>query len=99
VFVRPVLRKMVGVSKLHRPTERAVLTQGVQSTAGMRQFARGRLHPTLEGTFLVDPLGTRDAPHLTDLARANALVVVPESVPAVAAGEEVDCLLLERRRG
>lgn len=99
VFVRPVIRKMVGVSKLHRPTERAVLSQPVRSTPGRRQFARGRLHPTLEGTFTVDPLGTLEAPHLTDLARANTLVVVPEQTTSLAAGEEVDCLLLERRRG
>jgi molybdopterin biosynthesis enzyme len=90
---------MVGVTKLHRPTERAVLTADVRSAPGLRQFARGRLHPTLEGEFLVDPLGASDAPHLTDLARANAFVVVPEPVTTLRAGEEVDCLLLERRRG
>jgi molybdopterin molybdotransferase len=99
VFVRPVIRKMVGVSKLHRPTERAVLSQPLSSSPGRRQFARGRLHPTVEGTFSVDPLGAGDAPHLTDLARANALVVVPEQATSMPAGEEVDCLLLERRRG
>jgi molybdopterin biosynthesis enzyme len=44
-------------------------------------------------------VGTLDAPHLTDLARANALVVVPEPAARLDAGTEVDCLLLERRRG
>ena len=99
VFVRPVIRKMVGVSRLHRPTERARLEGDLESTPGLRHFARGRIHPVAEGGFVVDPLGARQAPHLTDLARANTLVVVPESVGSLAAGEEVDCLLLERRRG
>jgi molybdopterin molybdotransferase len=99
VFVRPVIRKMVGVAKLHRPSERAVLTAPVHASTGVRQFVRGRLHPTAEGTWRVDPLGAGESPHLTDLARANALVVVPEPVAALPAGAEVDCLLLERRRG
>jgi molybdopterin molybdotransferase len=99
VFVRPVIRKMVGVAKLHRPTERATLTAPLRGAGGLRQFARGRLHPTVDGPLLVDPLGAGEAPHLTDLARANALVVVPEAVESLPAGTEVDCLLLERRRG
>jgi molybdopterin molybdotransferase len=99
VFVRPVIRKMVGVAKLHRPSERAELTAAVHASPGVRQFVRGRVHPTVEGTWLVDPLGAGESPHLTDLARANALVVVPEPVATLPAGAEVDCLLLERRRG
>ena len=99
VFVRPVIRKMVGVSRLHRPTVRATLTRDIESTRGPRQFARARVSASGEETYLVEPLGALEAPHLTDLARANALVVVPESADRLAEGAEVDCLLLERRRG
>lgn len=99
VFVRPVIRTMVGVSRLHRPTVRATLVDDIDSTAGPRQFARARVSATGEDSYQVQPLGTLDAPHLTDLARANALVVVPEAADRLEAGTEVDCLLLERRRG
>ena len=99
VFVRPVIRTMVGVSRLHRPTLRATLTDDIASTPGPRQFARARVSAWREDSYRVEPLGTLDAPHLTDLARANALVVVPESADRLDAGTEVDCLLLERRRG
>jgi molybdopterin molybdotransferase len=99
VFVRPVIRTMVGVSRLHRPTVRATLTDDIDSTPGPRQFARARVSAWREESYHVEPLGTLDAPHLTDLARANALVVVPESADRLEAGTEVDCLLLERRRG
>jgi molybdopterin molybdotransferase len=99
VFVRPVIRKMVGVSRLHRPTVRATLTRDIESTRGPRQFARARVSASGEETFQVEPLGALEAPHLTDLARANALVVVPESTDHLVEGAEVDCLLLERRRG
>jgi molybdopterin biosynthesis enzyme len=32
---------------------------------------------------------------LTSMAAANALAVVPEDVPGIAAGDEVECLLLD----
>ncbi len=99
VFVRPVIRKMVGVTRLHRPTVRATLTRDIVSTAGPRQFARARVAASGEEEYQVEPLGDLAAPHLTDLARANALVVVPEAVDQLSAGAQVDCLLLERRRG
>ena len=99
VFVRPVIRKMVGVSRLHRPTVRATLTRDIDSRTGPRQFARARVSATSEESYQVQPLGALEAPHLTDLARANALVVVPEASDYLAEGAEVDCLLLERRRG
>jgi molybdopterin molybdotransferase len=98
VFVRPVIRKMVGVTRLHRRTVRATLTRDVTSVAGSRQFARARVSASGEDDYQVEPLGDLAAPHLTDLARANALVVVPEAVDHLPAGAEVDCLLLERRR-
>lgn len=99
VFVRPLIRKMVAVTRLHRPTIKATLTAGIDTDAGLRQFARARVSSTGEDTYRVEPLGALDAPHLTDLARANALVVVPEPVASLPAGAPVDCLLLERRRG
>jgi molybdopterin molybdotransferase len=99
VFVRPVIRKMVGVTRFHRPSVRATLTSDIDTTRGPRQFARARVVASGENEYRVEPLGALQAPHLTDLARANALVVVPESVAHISAGAEVDCLLLERRRG
>ena len=99
VFVRPVIRKMVGVTRLHRPTVRATLSTDISSHGGPRQFARGRVSQVGEDEYRVEQLGALQAPHLTDLARANALIVVPEAADHLAAGTEVDCLLLERRRG
>lgn len=99
VFVRPVIRKMVGVSRLHRPSVRATLTRDVSSTAGLREFVRGRVVPAGEGELNAEPLGAQEASHLTDLARATSLIVLPEDVDRLPAGSEVDCLQLERRRG
>lgn len=98
VFVRPAIRKMFGASRLHRPSVKAVLQQGMSSPEGRRQFARARLQPASDGSYLVTPLGRQESHRLGDLAYANALVVVPEHVTEVPAGQVVDVVRLEHRK-
>jgi molybdopterin molybdotransferase len=99
VFVRPAIRKMLGVSRLHRPSVKAVLQTTLRSPEGKRQFARARWSPATDGSYLVTPLAGQASHMLADLAYANALVVIPEQVTEVAAGQVVDTVLLERRKG
>jgi molybdopterin biosynthesis enzyme len=47
-----------------------------------------------EGRHYVALTGPQGSGILTSMAVANALAVVPEDVPGIAVGEEVDCLLL-----
>jgi len=99
VFVRPAIRKMLGVSRLHRPSVKAILQATLRSPEGKRQFARARWQPAPDGSYLVTPLGGQASHMVADLAYANALVVVPENVTEIAAGQVVDTVLLERRKG
>ncbi len=99
VFVRPAIRKMLGVSRLHRPRVKAVLQATLRSPEGKRQFARARWSPAPDGSYLVTPLAGQASHFLADLANANALIVVPEHVTEVAAGQVVDTVLLERPKG
>ncbi len=98
VFVRPAIRKMLGSPRLHRPSVRAVLEERLRSPDGRRQFARARVQTTTDGTHRVRPLGAQQSHLIGDLAYANALIVVPERVTEVAAGQVVDTVLLERRK-
>jgi molybdopterin molybdotransferase len=85
-FVRPAIRRMRGLSDLLRPETTAVCVQGFTSPAGKRQFARARFLPS----GAVMPAGTGQGSHvLGGLAGADALIVVPEDVTSVAAGETV----------
>jgi molybdopterin molybdotransferase len=99
VFVRPVIRKMLGVSRLHRPSVKAVIQSTLRSPDGKRQFARARWQAAPDGSDLVTPLAGQASHMVADLAYANALVVVPEHVTEIAAGQVVDTVLLERRKG
>jgi molybdopterin molybdotransferase len=96
VFVRPAIRKMLGVEPLLRPTVRAVCTDALRSPEGKRQFARSWLDVEA-GRYVVRPVGAQGSHLVNDLAHANALIVVPEDVTAVPAGGTVTVMVLERR--
>ncbi|WP_129665632.1 gephyrin-like molybdotransferase Glp [Phytoactinopolyspora endophytica] len=98
VFVRPAIRKMFGAARLHRQSVKAVLQQTLRSPEGRRQFARARLQPSSDGSYLVTPLGTQESHRLGDLAYANSLIVVPEHITEVTAGQVVDAMRLEHRK-
>jgi len=96
VFVRPVIRRMLGVVPLHRPTVRAVCESAFPSPAGKRQYARAWLD-VVDGRYVVRPVGGAGSHLVGDLAHANALIVVPEAVTDVPAGGTVEVMVLERR--
>ncbi len=98
VFVRPVLRRMLGVTPLERPRVRAVSTEAITSPAGKRQYRRGWLD-VVDGRYAVRPVGGPGSHLVAALAHANCLVVVPEGVTEVPAGSPVTVMVLERRQG
>ena len=91
LFVRPALRALQGKASGHQRTARAVLTAPLRSPRDKRSFLRGVLAD--DGTE-VTPLSGQASHQLAALARANALIVVPEQVVAMQEGDvaEVICL-------
>ncbi|MFI2642859.1 gephyrin-like molybdotransferase Glp [Streptomyces sp. NPDC018610] len=91
LFVRPVIRVLMGLEDLHRPTARATLAadRALSSPRGRRQFLRGRY---LDGE--VTPVGGSGSHLIAALARADALIVVPEDTESVEPGTEVEVVLL-----
>lgn len=97
VFVRPTLRRMLGVEPLNRPTVRARLTDAITSPPGRRTYARAWVSVE-KGEYVVKPVGGSGSHLIASLAGANALVVVPEDATEVAAGAVATVMLLERRQ-
>jgi molybdopterin molybdotransferase len=95
VFVRPVIRRLLGHTDIYRPVVRAVLTENLNSPEGKRQFARAVLSVE-DGRYVVRPAVGQGSHMLGALARANALVVVPEPVTRVQAGEAVAVMRLDQ---
>ncbi len=91
LFVRPVVRTLMGLDPVHRETVRARCTEPIDgSPRGRRQFLRARHDPA--GT--VTPVGGAGSHLVRALAHADALIVVPEDVTSVERDAEVDVVLL-----
>lgn len=88
VFVRPLLREAAGLPPVR--SFRAAVEQPIPSVAGKRQYRRGRLGEDGRVQLIAGP-----GSHLVAaMASADVLLAVPEDVPSVAAGDEVEVLPL-----
>jgi len=84
VFVAPLLRTVAGLPQAVR--ERRQLSDAVVSVAGRRQFLRGR---AAEGGRVV--IASGPGSHLVaGLAASDLLVIIPEDVTALNAGDDVE---------
>jgi molybdopterin molybdotransferase len=97
VFVRPALRRMLGVEPIMRPVVRARVTEALRSPPGRRSYLRAWLSVE-QGAYTVRPIGGAGSHLIASLAAANALIVVPEASTEVDSGSAVSVLMLERRQ-
>lgn len=99
LFVRPVIRRMMGIDDVHRPRVRARLVAEslLNSPSGKRQFLRGKYVPPAEGELLgtVEPVGGPGSHLVAALAQADALLVVPEETTEVKPGVDLEVVLLD----
>lgn len=93
VFIRPALRALQGLPPEPLPVVAARLTGPVTSPAGLRNFLRGALEYR-DGGYHVSPAEGQGSHQMFALASSNALVVVPEDVTELAAGDDVDVMML-----
>jgi molybdopterin molybdotransferase len=93
LFGRPALFKMLGKRGWERPRVRAVADERIENADGRRVYARAILTQR-DGRSYVSLTGPQGSGILTSMALANALAVVPEDVPAIEPGDEVECLVL-----
>ncbi|MCX5111404.1 molybdopterin molybdotransferase MoeA [Streptomyces sp. NBC_00378] len=93
LFVRPVIRTLMGLKDVHRPTVRATLDAGeaLSSPSGKRQFLRGT-YDAEAGT--VTPVGGSGSHLIAALAQSDALIVLPEDVTSAEPGTDTEVILL-----
>ena len=86
----PRIRTMMGLTPYSRPTvDGAGSPTRSRRRAGRRQFVRGESAPTTQRARTSTPVGGPGSHLIGDLAQANALIVVPEDVTALDAGDRV----------
>jgi molybdopterin molybdotransferase len=107
LFVRPAIRALAGRSDVLRPVDQGVILDDVQKSEGRRAFirvvaerdAQGDPRRDATGRAQVRPAGgaAGQGSHvISALATADALAVIPESVPGLPAGSAVELWWLDR---
>jgi molybdopterin molybdotransferase len=91
IFVRPAIGALQAYDGLGLEMVRAEVTGPLRSPLGRRSFARGVLD---RPAGRVTPLTGQGSHQVATLGRANALIIVPESVTQLAASETADVLIL-----
>jgi molybdopterin molybdotransferase len=94
LFGRPAIYTMLGRTDWQRRRVRAIAEEPIPNTDARRVFARA-IVTERDGRYYAALTGPQGSGILTSMALANALAVVPEDVPGIAAGEEVDAMLLD----
>lgn len=92
LFVRPMIRTMLGASTIHRPSIKAALEKPIDSTPGVRTYIRAVL---AEDGKSVLPLADQD--EQSTLSDANAFIAVAETDTSLKTGDQVTVVVLERR--
>lgn len=94
LFVRPVLRRMLGHTRLFRRPIPVMLEEPVKIGAALTHFLRAIVSVKPDGTLSARLTGPQGSGILTSMSVANALLVIPHERPQVEAGEIVNALLL-----
>lgn len=94
LFVRPVIRRMLGHERLHRRPVRVTLEEPVSIGARLTHFLRAIVTVRDTGALTARLTGPQGSGILTSMAAANALLVVPPDRPRAEAGETLHALLL-----
>jgi molybdopterin molybdotransferase len=94
VFLIPAIAKLLGLPGAAAPVRRVVTGVALAANDRRADHLRATLSVDTDGRMVATPAGMQDSSMLATLARADALVLRAPFAPAVAAGAEVEAILL-----
>lgn len=93
LYVRPALRALSGLSRLHLPTVSATAAERIQTARGLTEFVRCTLEEEA-GTYRARTTGSQSSGVLRSLSLGQGLLVAPPDVTTIDAGASVRVILL-----
>ena len=94
LFGRPVIRKMLGHTRLARPQVDVVIEDGVSDRAMRRHYVRARVE-WRDDHYAARTTGNQGSHIMTSLLKANALVIVPEGGVEIHPGDTAKAIMLD----
>jgi molybdopterin molybdotransferase len=96
IFLRPVLRKMLGEPDLGDETETAIAGRDLAENDSRQDYLRSRLTRDASGRPVATPFDKQDSSMLFLLQQADCLLIRPPRGPALPAGTPVPILRLDK---
>lgn len=93
LFGRPIIRKMLGHTRLLRPQVDVVVTDGVDERVMRRHYVRAWVE-WRDGRFVARTTGNQGSHITTSLLHTNALVIVPEGGVQLQPGGSAKAIML-----
>lgn len=93
-FLRPLIRKMLGHTKLKRMRVQAVLDQDIDKRQARKYFLRGKVEKDEKGTWHANLPYSQSSALLTAAHYGNAFVILPEGEAKIEKNSLVECWLL-----
>tara|TARA_Y100001934_G_scaffold283098_1_gene400509 strand:+ start:2047 stop:3261 length:1215 start_codon:yes stop_codon:yes gene_type:complete len=95
VFLRPALRKMLGMGGNATPYGKAALGCDIKANDRREDYLRATLTRDDSGTLVATPFEIQDSSMLSRLAHANCLIIRAPHAPAALTGTQVDIIPLD----
>jgi len=89
LFVRPAIRRLMGHERVFPPLLDVTLAERVTTNARLTHFLRAIITADANGVRMARLTGPQGSGILTSMAKANALIVIPEDRQSVEAGERL----------
>ncbi|HEY4484913.1 MAG TPA: molybdopterin molybdotransferase MoeA, partial [Nitrospiria bacterium] len=93
LFVRPLLKRMQGLTRIYRAVIEAVLAESYSKPAGKTHFLRAVLEKH-GGRYSARPVKNQSSGRLTSMAEADGLMIAPADALQLEAGGNVAVLLM-----
>lgn len=94
LFVRPLIRAMLGLGGTGRVTVPAEPTERIRKDPERRAYLRVALRRRADGGYAAGPSGGQASNQVRPMAAANALLIVPEGEAAAEPGRAYDALVI-----
>ena len=94
LFGRPVIRKMMGHTRLVRPQVDVIVEDGISDRAMRRHYVRAHVE-WRDGHFVARTTGNQGSHIMTSLLNVNAFVIVPEGGIEVHPGDTAKAMMLD----
>lgn len=95
IYVRPLIRKMMGYKNLFRKEISATLINSIKNNSGRTEFIRVVLEKDGNGNYLAKKTGDQGSGILTSMAKANGILKIDGDKTEISKGESIKVLIIK----